>query len=306
MGEPHDLRPEPSQAQQDIIRYFEVAGPDYAAWSPSYNMHFGLWARGMNPLRREPMLERMNQAVLERLGLTGTDPAAVADLGCGLGATARYLASRHPAATVTGYTIVPWQVSEGNRLTAERGLDRRVSLAIADYTRTPAATASLDAAYALESGCYATGPDKADLIAELARIVRPGGRVVVADGFRKRGGELGPLLGRIYRGACRAWALREMAVIGRFVAALADHGFVDVRVEDISWRVAPSFAHIPFLSARFAVQRLLAGDVVWKRERWQNLEGPFLGSICGLARRQFGYYLLSATRGGSTTPEATT
>ena len=305
MGESPNGRQDAAAVQQDIIRYFEVAGPDYAAWSPSYNMHFGLWARGMNPLRREPMLERMNQAVLDRLGHTA-DPVVLADLGCGLGAAARYIAVRQPSATISGYTIVPWQVSEGNRLTAESGLDGRVTLALADYTRTPAADASFAGAYALESGCYATGADKADLIAEMARIVRPGGRVVIADGFRKRSGSLGPLFGPIYRGACRAWALREMAVIDQFVAALASHGFVDVTVEDISWRVAPSFAHIPFLSAKFAIQRVLAGDLVWKRERWQNLEGPFLGSLCGLNRRQFGYYLVSATRGGAAAAEVTT
>ena len=38
-------------------RYYEEAGPDYAAWSPNFNMHFGFFRRGMNPFDREAMLE---------------------------------------------------------------------------------------------------------------------------------------------------------------------------------------------------------------------------------------------------------
>ena len=48
-------------------RYYEEAGPDYAAWSPFFNMHFGFFRWGMNPLRREAMLEQMNHEVQTRL-----------------------------------------------------------------------------------------------------------------------------------------------------------------------------------------------------------------------------------------------
>ena len=286
----------PPDWQDDIVRYFEVAGPDYAAWSPSFNMHFGYYERGQNPFRREPMLERMNRLVLEALQLPEDRAAAIGDFGCGLGATARYVAARRPRAAVTGFTIVPWQVHNGNRMSAEAALDRQVRLVEADFTRTPLTAASLDAAYALESGCYATGSDKADLLQELARTVKPGGRVVIVDGFRKDSRPLWQPLAWIYRTACRSWALREMADIEAFTATLAAQGFADIERRELSWRVAPSFAHVPFLIVKFAVQRLLAGDLGWKLERWHNLMGPFFGALLGLARRRFGYYVVTGTR----------
>jgi cyclopropane fatty-acyl-phospholipid synthase-like methyltransferase len=293
-----DVRVRPHHTKRDdVIRYYEIAGPDYAAWSPKYNMHFGLFDRWMNPFRREEMLDRMNQATLDRLHLLRGRPAALADMGCGLGATARYIAGQNPDASVRGFTIVPWQVATGNRMTVEQGLERRVRLVLADYVRTPAPRASVDAAYAIESASYASGPDKSDLVAEMARIVRPGGRVSFSDGFRKDSEPLRSVLGAVYRVACRSWAIREMAVIDRFVGSLEAHGFVDVRVEELSWRVAPSFAHVPLLCLRFALERFLKGEFAWPKERWQNLIGPLFGCLLGLHRSRFGYFMVSATRG---------
>lgn len=56
-----------SRSTEDFQRYYEEAGPDYAAWSPNFNMHFGFFCQGMNPLNREAMLEQMNYEVLQRL-----------------------------------------------------------------------------------------------------------------------------------------------------------------------------------------------------------------------------------------------
>src|SRR5215471_17366137 len=70
-----------------LEQYYSEAGPDYAAWSREFNMHFGYYRAGANPLRREPMLEQMNAEVLTRLHLNAITEPSVLDLGCGLGAT---------------------------------------------------------------------------------------------------------------------------------------------------------------------------------------------------------------------------
>lgn len=62
---------------------------DYRAWSRNFNMHFGFYRWGMNPLALESMLEEMSQQVFRRLALS--EGMKVLDLGCGLGAPARAL-----------------------------------------------------------------------------------------------------------------------------------------------------------------------------------------------------------------------
>ncbi len=46
----------PAITRADTQDYFTEVADDYRAWSPSYNMHFGFWRLGLNPLRREGML----------------------------------------------------------------------------------------------------------------------------------------------------------------------------------------------------------------------------------------------------------
>src|SRR5215813_15505592 len=80
-------------------RYYEEAGPDYAAWSPHFNMHFGFFRWGMNPFAREAMLEQMNKEIFGRLHLgreSNSSSSRVLDMGCGLGATLRSMARRLP------------------------------------------------------------------------------------------------------------------------------------------------------------------------------------------------------------------
>ena len=95
--------------QIGLDQYYSEAGPDYAAWSREFNMHFGYYRAGANPLDRESMLEQMNAEVLARLHLDDVAEARLLDLGCGLGATLRSFAHRLPSARLVGLTHVPWQ-----------------------------------------------------------------------------------------------------------------------------------------------------------------------------------------------------
>ena len=99
-----------------LEQYYSEAGPDYAAWSREFNMHFGYYRAGSNPLRREAMLEQMNAEVLARLQLGADKEPRLLDLGCGLGATLRSFARRLPRALLLGLTRVPWQVERARAL----------------------------------------------------------------------------------------------------------------------------------------------------------------------------------------------
>ena len=111
-----------------LEQYSSEAGPDYAAWSPGFNMHFGYYRAGANPFRREAMLEQMNAEVLTRLQVDNIAQPKLLDLGCGLGATLRSFARRMPHARLLGLTRVPWQVERAQALNETAGWTQQVRI----------------------------------------------------------------------------------------------------------------------------------------------------------------------------------
>lgn len=286
----------PSKKEQ-IISYYEGAGPDYFAWSKKFNMHFGYFEKGMNPFLREPMLEKLTWEVLRRLDLERDTTSRIADFGCGLGASLRYCAKQYPMADLTGVTIVPWQVERGNALCSTENLSHRIAIIEADYTRTPFASNSLDGVFAIESGCYANGDGKLDLLREIHRVLKPGGKFVMSDGFLKHGKPLKGFLKIAYDKLCSSWALSELGNIKEVERNLHVLGFKELNTEEISMNMAFSVAHVPFTVVSFLMREFFLGKRKMTKERWDNLKSPLLTMILGLARNDFGYFLVSGRKG---------
>ncbi|MEO8100836.1 MAG: methyltransferase domain-containing protein [Acidobacteriota bacterium] len=108
------------------------------------------------------------RCVLEHLG--NLDGRSVADVGCGKGRFARIVKERYPSATV-----VALDLAEAMLHSVPQGIHR----VAASMTQLPLATASVDGAYATESLEHAVDIEQA--VAELARIVKPGGGIVIID-----------------------------------------------------------------------------------------------------------------------------
>ena len=279
-----------------LIAYYEEAGLDFAQWSAGFNMHFGYYRGWTNPFARESMLNEQNRQVLRRLALPADVRGRLVDLGCGVGATVRFAAGQFAAAEVLGITVVPWQVEFGNAWNHRIGIHPRARLELRDYTASALASSSVDGAWAIESSCHAVGADKAAFVAEAARILKPGARLVVADGFLKNPDRpLGPVTRRLHDGLCESFVLPQMAQVEHFVQALERHGFTAVQVEDISWRVAPSALQAPLLVLWFALKKVLRRESfgTW---RVNNLRGSVISAALGANRLKCGYYLVSATR----------
>lgn len=284
-------------SQSDIVEYYSEAGQDYSAWSPAFNMHFGYYRKWMNPFRLEPMLEQMNAEILSRM--TGGKPAPemeFLDAGCGLGATARHIA-RESSARVLGITIVPWQIEEAGKLAARAGLSDRITFDLRDYRDTKLPANQFDGVYALESSCYAGAGDKADFIRESFRLLKRGGRLVVADGFLSR---LNSKPNPIYRKCLSLmeefWALETFAHKEPFLAALEKAGYRDIQIENANFRIAPSVGFIPWVTAKFFVKDVFAKRRKLTRRQLGNALAPILGLIVGLHMHRFSYCIVTARR----------
>jgi cyclopropane fatty-acyl-phospholipid synthase-like methyltransferase len=280
-----------------LQRYYREAGPDYAAWSSEFNMHFGYYRAGANPLRREAMLEQMNAEVLARLRLDEIANPQVLDLGCGLGATLRSVARRRPGAKLFGITCVPWQVEQARALNKAAGCSDRISIIEGDYEdNLSMPSCGFDGVYALESSCHAHGPDKAALLREAHRLLRPGGRLVVADGFLARASFVGGLQERIYHKLCTCWVIEELAQLELFTAQLEQLDFRDITVERLQFRVAPSVMHVPWVTLKFLITDVVFGKRPMTAARWNNVLAPVLLPLVSAPFGPMTYCMITATK----------
>lgn len=97
------------------------------------------------------------------------------DIGCGVGEDARAMAAAF-AAEVVGIDVNPRMVGEARSRSS--GLPG-VTFEVADATRLPFPDASFDAAWVKRTLMHIAEPARA--IAEMVRVVRPGGRVVTIE-----------------------------------------------------------------------------------------------------------------------------
>ena len=114
-------------------------------------------------------LRRSDTLAPVEAGLDSVDrnPARILDLGTGTGAVARLAAGRFPDAAVVGVDVAPRMIDEARRLTDEE----RVRYEVADANALPFSDASFE---------LATLGNMIPFFDELARVVAPGGHVVIA------------------------------------------------------------------------------------------------------------------------------
>jgi SAM-dependent methyltransferase len=107
--------------------------------------------------------------------------SSILDVGCGLGGSARYLASEH-GCVVTGLDVTQEYVTVAQALARMVGLDGRVSVRQGSALALPFGDASFDAVWTEHAQMNVA--DKRTFYAEIARVLRPGGRVAFNDVFQ--------------------------------------------------------------------------------------------------------------------------
>lgn len=121
--------------------------------------------------------EMMNFGGIYPLDYAATG-AQVLDVGCGFGGTSRYLAkAMGPKTQVTGITLSPKQVERGTELAKEQGVTNARFL-VKDALKMDFPDNSFDIVWACESGEHM--PDKKAYINEMMRVLKPGGKFVMA------------------------------------------------------------------------------------------------------------------------------
>jgi ubiquinone/menaquinone biosynthesis C-methylase UbiE len=150
----------PDVPLQEIVEHFNAAAAD--------EQNF--------PATIDPRIYHV-QLILEYLG--DLDGKRVLDAGCGKGRFARVLAGRYPRASIVGLDLAEAML---------RHVPAGVGACAGSMTALPFPSSIFDCAYATESLEHAIDIERA--VAELCRVVAPGGRIVIIDKNSKQWGRL--------------------------------------------------------------------------------------------------------------------
>ncbi len=134
----------------------------FRVWSSFYD----------HPWLQKPYYRRIHNALLSLLDGVAT-PARVLDLGCGTGQLTTDLAHRYPGATVVGADLSPDMLAVANGRSSDR-----FELANANVYALPFASGSFD--LVTNTISYNWYLDYPRALAEIRRVLRPGGHFVMA------------------------------------------------------------------------------------------------------------------------------
>ena len=271
-----------------VRRYYDEQTRAFVAYGQGGSegaIHRAVWGPGVTT--REQSFHYVEDRLLAWLPDLGATPHVV-DLGCGIGGSLCYMAERL-ALRGTGVTLSPVQARLGTEQVRARGLSDRVTCVEGDYTQLPRSIGTADLAFAIESFVHGPAPDR--FFAEAARLIRPGGLLVICDDLRRDTPD--PKAARALDRFARGWHINSLLTRDTLHQLARDAGFVHEETTDLT----------PWLELGRPRDRVVAALVAMFG--WLPLEESRFGMLAGgsalqtcLRRGWIGYDLVRFRRQG--------
>lgn len=224
------------EQKKKIAQYYDITLPYYRLFwhrdSESNALHYGFWEEDTKTVKDALINE--NRFLAELAGITtGTK---VLDAGCGIGGSAIWLA-KNKGASVVGITLSERQLEKARELAEKHGVSNKTEFYLKDFTNTEFPDDSFDVVWAIESVCHVE--DKKVFLREAYRLLKSGGKVMVADGFLWRESQ-SELEKSIYKDFLAGLVLPNLANVEQFRNDMKLIGFGNVKFLDKTKETEPS------------------------------------------------------------------
>ncbi|MCP5146133.1 MAG: methyltransferase domain-containing protein [Gammaproteobacteria bacterium] len=235
--------------------YFHVWGGE--------DIHIGIYTHDDEPIATASA--RTVQTMMQQVASLNAD-SRVIDVGAGYGGAARALARRY-GCKVTCLNLSEAQNARNRELNREQGLDHLVDVVDGSFEHLPMDNGSFDLAWSQDAILHSG--NRAGVLAEINRVLRPGGEFIFTDPMQADdcpAGVLGPVLARIH--------LDTLGSFGYYRRVAQDLGWREVVVTDLSEQLPRHYARVQaelgarrdeltrYISAAY-IDRMLQGLSAW-------------------------------------------
>lgn len=252
-----------------IRQYYKTAEPFYKYfWHGNANgLHYGFWEPTVKS--REDAIAHENEVLAALVNIKHGE--RVLDAGSGIGGSALWLV-QHKGADVVELDLARTQLRIARKLSINNNVEKMLSQAEGSYHELPFGDKTFDVFWSLESIEHATKIEK--MIQEAYRVLKPGGRAIIAGMFMGKNGVTSEEVKKINRFYSAAGVFHDFQTAAATASIMRQSGFSDVQNIDKTAQVMKSSEEMARMcrlfmpAARIAVATHIVPAFMLDNQKW--------------------------------------